>query len=218
MNPINEGLMQEWKELRDEIARKQNFVERLILTTVTGDLLIFSFAATQQISHPVNAFIALTLPVLLTTLSYFWILRYFYSGARISKYIKDVIEPKTGLNWENFVNSIRKKTDPGGKVRFKADTFSVFFHSLIILALLVYLILIWSPYWQFTTVSSQSTSGMAMVSSNLNTYIILSGIGVVFWIIWYLFVRWMFINETLKDTRKLFSEMQGVNLKGKNNQ
>jgi hypothetical protein len=217
MDKDNDALLQEWKELRSEITRKQSFVETLIVTTVSGDLLIFSFAATQQIIHPVNAFIALALPLILTTLSYFWILRYFYSGVRISKYIKDVIEPETGLNWETYVNSIRGKTDPGGKVRFRADTFSVFYHSLITLALLVSLVLIWSPFWPYATNTAQSSTIIQTSPGTLDTYLILSLVAIGFWVLWYVFARWLFINTTIKDTRYLMSQLQGLERTRKRN-
>lgn len=207
MKAQNEHLMTEWKELRDEIARKQAFVEKLIVTTVTGDLAIFSFVSIQQIPYPINAFLALVLPLILTTLSYFWIRRYFYSGARIARYIKETIEPHAGLGWEKWLSSIRRETEPDGKVKFNADIFGVFYHSLLALSLMVCLVLIWAPLWPL--INSVSTLQSAQLSTvEVRSCAIFSGIAIVFWVIWHLTAHWTIITEVQRDTRKMMSAIQ----------
>lgn len=207
MKEQNEYLMTEWKELRDEISRKQAFVEKLIVTTVTGDLAIFSFVSIQQIPYPINAFLALVLPLILTTLSYFWIRRYFYSGARIARYIKEMIEPQTGLGWEKWVNSIRRETDPDGNVRFNADIFGVFYHSLLALSLMVCLVLIWAPLWP--AINSASTLQSAQSSAlEIRSCAIFSGIAIVFWVIWHLSAHRVIISEITRDTKKMMAALQ----------
>jgi hypothetical protein len=141
-------------------------------------------------------------------LSYFWILRYFYSGARIARYIKEKIEPQTGLGWEKWVNSIRRETEPDGKVKVSADTFSVFYHSLLILSLVVCLVLIWAPLWSSGNATLPSLQSAQTSSLDSNTRTIFSGIAVVFWIVWYLFARWIFIAGVKHDTRKMMSALQ----------
>jgi hypothetical protein len=203
--PENAFLIEEWKNLRDEISRKQSFVERLILASVGGNLAIFSLAATGQIPSPVNAFVAL-LPIILTTLSYFWILRNFYSGARIASYIKEIIEPKTGLGWETWLNSLRRETEPGGKITFRADIFSVYFHSLMILSLIVCIVLIWAPYWSYIITPLPGAAQTQQLP--LNPSLWLTGIAIAFWLIWYIFVRIAFINQNRKDIRQLMQAIQ----------
>ena len=195
-------LMEEWKSLRDEVARKQEFVERLILVTVAGDLAIFSFAATRQIPTPIDAFIAL-LSIALTTASYFWILRNFYSGMRISQYIKDVIEPKTGLYWENWVHQSRRRTDPGARPRIHTDVFSNFYHALLGLSLIVSIILIWAPQWHYV---GKGTPQPLRVSVATSTALTVGA--VLFVIVWYVLANIAFVSRIRSDIRQLMIEMQ----------
>ncbi len=208
MKEQKEYLMTEWKELRDEISRKQAFVEKLIVTTVTGDLAIFSFVSIQQIPYPINAFLALALPLILTTLSYFWIRRYFYSGARIARYIKEMIEPQTGLGWEKWVNSIRHETSPEGKVRFNADIFGVFYHSLLALSLVLCLVLIWAPLWPFSNSASSTVQPAQLSALDVRSCAIFSGVAILFWVIWHISAHWIIIAEVNRDTRKMMSALQ----------
>jgi len=197
-------LMEEWKSLRDESARKQEFVGRLILVTVAGDLAIFSFAATRQIPTPVDAFIAL-LSVALTTLSYFWILRNFYSGMRIAQYIKDYIEPKTGLHWENWRNQSRRRGQPQAKPKIQADIFSTFYHSLLSLSLIVSIILIWAPQSHYV---GNGTSLPLHVS--VATSVALTAGFVLFVVVWYVLANITFVSRIRSEIRQLIFEMLGT--------
>ena len=127
MSSHAENLMEEWKALRSEIARKQDFAERLVLTTVAGNLAIYSFTFSLQHIAPYNAFIALV-PSILTTISYFWMLRSLYSGLRIVKYIKEYIEPKLGLNWETWVQLSRRPTQRKGEVKIGEDFYRLLYY------------------------------------------------------------------------------------------
>jgi hypothetical protein len=194
-------LIEEWKSLRDEIARKQGFVERLIVVTVAGDLAIFSFAATRQIPTPVDAFMAL-LSIALTTLSYFWILRSFYSGMRIAQYIKEYIEPKTGLHWENWRNQSRRRAQPEAKPRIQADIFSTFYHSLLSLALIVSIILIWAPQSHYVGNGTSLPLHVSVATSVAFT----AGV-VLFVVVWYVLANITYISHIRSDIRQLIFEM-----------
>jgi hypothetical protein len=108
-----EYLLDEWKILREEIARKQAFNERLTITQVAGNLAIYSFSLSSSSGFfgmppmaSLRPVIAL-LPVVLSTLVFYWILKENYSVLRIVWYIKKYIEPKTGLKWETSLQELR---------------------------------------------------------------------------------------------------------------
>ena len=208
MSQSNTHLIEEWKMLRHEIDEKQRFVERLVISTAAGNLAIFSFASSLQGLAPMNAFVAL-LPIILTTMSYFWILRNIYSGFRIAKYIKDAIEPQTSFNWETWINKSRKKTDPGGKPRKGTDFFGVYYHSLLGIALLICIILIWAPLWPYGSSAAQATSGAAQPTPTpIVAYVALSICAVVFWTVWYFLARNLFVVQTREGIQRLAKGMQ----------
>lgn len=199
---INTNLVEEWKILRDEITRKQNFVEHLIITTVAGDFAIFSFAFSLQDLAPISAFVAL-LPMVVTTISYLWILRYLVSGFRISLYIKERIEPMAGTGWETWLSSLRKRMSPGGKMRFGSDVFAVFFHFIYGFSLLVTVLLIWAHHWSSAISGTTQSPNVAP-----GTSIALTVGAVLFGGIWYLIARYLFIARARKDIQELIAEMQ----------
>ncbi len=200
---LNDNLIEEWKKLRDEVARKQIFVERLVVITVSGNLAIFSFASSLQRIDPVNAFIAL-LSILLTTISYFWILRNLLSGFRIAKYIKEYIEPKTGLNWETWLGVSRRGTQQEGKIKMRADFFSIFYHSLFIISLLECIVLIWAAHWPYRIPSIQAVTVSNQVHQvPADICVLLTLAALIFWGIWYFVARVLFVDPTTRDIRNL---------------
>lgn len=204
----NRDLIEEWKVLRDEIARKQSFVERLVVTTVAGNLTIFSFAASLQGITPVNAFIAL-LPMLLTTISYFWILRNLYSGFRIAKYIREYIEPKTQLNWEAWMSLSRRKTQPEGRMKIRADVFAVYYHSLLVISLVVCIALIWVPKLSYGELTAGGGTGAPEVQpAPTEVYLVLTISAVMVWVIWYLVAKVLFIDYTKGSIGRFVKEME----------
>ena len=101
-------LIEEWKSLREEITHKQSFTERLIVSSVGGNLAIYSFALGEALGEPtvLSAFLAL-LPIVLTTMTYIWLLRGIKSIQRIRKYIIEVLAPELGVVWEIYVQPFR---------------------------------------------------------------------------------------------------------------
>lgn len=96
-------IFEEWKSLRGEIARRQESIERILLASIAGSGAIYSFALKDS-SEVISALFVL-LPIITTTISYYWILTIIFSTTRISKYISEYIEPNlSGLGWEKWVN------------------------------------------------------------------------------------------------------------------
>jgi hypothetical protein len=183
-------LIEEWKSLRDEIARKQSFVERLVLTTVTGNLAIFAFATAQKDLAPANAFLAL-LPVVLTSLSYFWILRNLQSGFRIAEYIRECIEPNTSLGWETWLVRARPPSETSPRAPLASKFFAVFYNSLLCVSLIVSVGLIWLPY--YVAAGAASPTGRRG-SESLLANARFTGAIVVLWLIWYLIMQRLLIG------------------------
>ena len=97
-----DGLLEEWKSLRAEIARRQETIERILLASTAGTGAIYSFALNKIDSISV---LLVLLPIVTTTISYYWMLTIIYSTARISKYISENIEQKLpGFGWEKWIN------------------------------------------------------------------------------------------------------------------
>lgn len=97
--------LEEWKSLREEIARKQASCERIALSAVGANLAVYSLALQNIESATVIA--VLMLPPFLASVGHYWILTHFHSVRRIAKYIRDVLEPKTGIGWENELKTVR---------------------------------------------------------------------------------------------------------------
>jgi len=191
-------LVEEWKSLRDEIARKQSFVERLVLTTVTGNLAIFAFASSQEEIAPANAFLAL-LPIVLTSLAYFWILRNLRSGYRISDYIRERIEPHTNFGWETWLVRARPPSETTPKGPVASNFFAVFYNSLLCVSLIVCVALIWLPRHSAAG-AALTTSGHASGSVLANSGFTLAA--VVLWLAWYLIMRWLLIGPMTQAAYK----------------
>ena len=198
-----ESLMEEWKSLREESQRKQDFVERLVLTTVTGNLLIYSFAFSMQELTPINAFIAL-LPIFLTTMSYFWILKDLQSALRIVTYIKNVIEPNIGTGWENWMQQARQEAQPQGKIRIEENVFTLFYHFFLWVSLIVSYVAIWAPHWPYRN------SSIPIDSTPMDMCMLLTGGITLFWIAWYFTARGLCIKRRIKDIEKLNQELREI--------
>jgi hypothetical protein len=83
-------ILEEWKELRAEIARKQSFGERIRVATGAANLAIMAFGLKDC---GIEGAIVCILPIIVTSLSYVWLLTYIFSGRRIALYIKEKLEP-----------------------------------------------------------------------------------------------------------------------------
>lgn len=104
---MDDLLIAEWKELRDELARKQELGERVVLSMAGANFTILALALTEK--SQISLLIAL-LPTIVTSIGYLWLLSYVYSALRIATYIKDVLEPKIGkLEWEGWIIKLRKR-------------------------------------------------------------------------------------------------------------
>lgn len=208
MSKNTKNLMEEWKQLRQEGDRKHDFVERLVLTTIAGNLAIYSFAFSLHELAPLNAFIAL-LPIFLTTMSYFWILGYLYSGLRIIRYIKEKLEPDMGLGWEDWIQEPREKIQPGGTINIKENIFCLFYHFFLVVSLLLSIILIWAPLWPYGDNSTQSSAGLAQSSLVPPTMCLGLTFGIVlFWFMWYLAARRIWISRKIEDIENLNQELR----------
>jgi len=191
-----EHLMEEWKELRKEGNRKQMFVERLLLTTIAGNLAIYSFAFSKENPSLLNASIVL-LPVFLTTISYFWILRNLYSGLRCIKYIAEKIEPYTGLGWEKWLIKGREKTQTKGKIYLFEDIFKIFYHFFLIISPLLSTIIVALEY--------NNKKYVQFISKPL-VFFYLWG----FIIIFYFFVKKFLINPRNEDIKNLNNDIKKI--------
>ena len=232
MPDISENLMEEWKSLREEIGRKQEFAGRLVLTTTAGNLAIYSFAFSWKELSPMNAIVAL-LPVFLTTICYFWILRDLYSSLRIVKYIRSEIEdPKKGPFWETWVWNSRlgkhparnegvgassnpgeeegmdEEIDTGGNITWWDDVYGLFYHAFLGVSLLVCIVLIWMPHWPYRSNSIQGGSGSTQLpQASAGTCLWLTLGAVLFLIIWYFIAEKLLIGkrkEKIQDINKSF--------------
>jgi hypothetical protein len=99
--------LEEWKALREEIVRKQTFVESTWIAASAASLAAMAFGLKESSTEGIAICL---LPTILTSIVYFWILTRVYSGFRIANYIKTVIEPDiAGLNWENWLSDFVEK-------------------------------------------------------------------------------------------------------------
>ena len=147
-------LLEEWKELRGEIARKQASAERVILGAAVGNFTIMAFALKDTAIQGI--FIAL-LPTVVSTISYAWFLAYLYSGFRISRYIQDQIEPKMPIvGWERWLSKLRSEhkipIDPFGTICWAFYMLSLFTAVLKIILLNSHPFNIKIIFWQCTGV------------------------------------------------------------------
>jgi hypothetical protein len=97
--------IEEWKSLRDELASKQAFCERIVLTTVGANLAIYAYAMRDPIT--VNSIPALMLPPFLGSIAYYWLLTHIHSGRRIAYHLRCDLEHALGFKWEETVEGLR---------------------------------------------------------------------------------------------------------------
>jgi hypothetical protein len=140
----------------------------------------------------VNAFLAL-LGIVLTSLSYFWILKNLYSGFRIAAYIREYIEPHTGLNWETWLLRSRSASEPLPKHPPVNDFFRVFHNSLLYVALVVSIVLIWVPLY------SKPPRGVGQILP----YLGLTVAAVFLWLAWNFTVRRFLIAPLNHESNRL---------------
>jgi hypothetical protein len=147
MTNEEKDLLDEWENLREEVARKQDFGQQLILSTVAGSFAIFSFAL-RDLSM-LNAFLAL-LPIIIITFAYYWILKDSYSAMRITKYLREYIEPKTKLHWETWLQMfreeqrIRREEEPKKRQISVDIVYDPIYHAFYGVSLLICISIIWA--------------------------------------------------------------------------
>lgn len=226
MSSNAENLMEEWKSLRDEISSKQEFAGRLVLTAVAGNLAIYSFAFSWKDLAPMNAFVAL-LPIFLTTMSYFWILRDLHSALRIILYIRIKIESqKIGLGWETWVwayrtqkhavkgdgqeeRALEGEIEREGGIRWWEDVYGLFYHFFLVVSLLVCIGLIWVPHWPYGSNAVQSSTETAQLSTVPPTVCLWLTLGaLLFWILWYFLADELLISQRKNKIEALNKEFQ----------
>lgn len=98
----------EWKDLRDENARKQQLSYQIFFSVVGLNFLLYSYILVQKEEHHwMDAFIAL-LPAFIVGIAHFWHLKNVHSGKRITLYIRHFIETDklSSFNWETAVKKL----------------------------------------------------------------------------------------------------------------
>lgn len=97
------AILEEWKNLRTEIGRKQAFAERMLVATGGINFAVLAFGLRDSRLEGVAVCL---LPTIITSIVYLWLLTYIYSGFRIAAYIRTEIEPIVpGINWENWLST-----------------------------------------------------------------------------------------------------------------
>lgn len=98
--------IEEWKNLREEIARKQDLNYRIIFSTLALNFLLYSYLLVDKQNHAwIDAFIVL-LPAVFVGISHYWHLKNEHSAFRIALYLRHFVEnadPKTldkSFSWE----------------------------------------------------------------------------------------------------------------------
>jgi len=90
-------ILEEWKELRAEITRKQSFAEHILVAAGAANFAILAYGLKDCAVEGVAVCI---LPTVVTSVVYLWLLTYIFSGFRIASYIKNELEPKIpGFHW-----------------------------------------------------------------------------------------------------------------------
>jgi hypothetical protein len=199
----NAILIEEWKTLRDEIRQKQQFEYRLILTSATGNLAIFSFAFSLQDISPVNAIVAL-LPIIFTTIVYLWLLKNIYSITRIVLYMTQNLEKEVGLNWETWIQSNRRKIQPGGKIKTSTNIHRLYYSTFLWISLGISVVSIWARH-----LSSLFTGSATLYTLPDWWVCFFLSIGVViFGVVWHWTTHQFWIKGRITDIEDINQQLQ----------
>jgi len=114
--------LEEWKSLREEISRNQDYVQKIFYWTVTLSIGIYSIGL--QKASILSAIIVM-LPTIYANFSYYWILTRLYSSKRITKYIKEHLEKHDELYWETNLSEFKIRCSDRSALPPNADIFSL---------------------------------------------------------------------------------------------
>jgi hypothetical protein len=105
--PMTETILEEWKELRAEITRKQSFAEHILVNLGAANFAVIAYGIKDS---SIEGVLVCLLPTIITSFGYLWLLTYIFSGFRIASYIRQELEPKLpGFNWENWLSANAKE-------------------------------------------------------------------------------------------------------------
>ena len=183
---MNSIVLEEWKELRSEIARKQAFAER-ILVSVAG--INFAIIAYGIRDCAIEGIAVCLLPTIVSSVAYLWLLSYIYSGFRIAAYIKEVLEPKIkGFQWESWLS------DNASKSKFPIrNSYSLVTNTFFVISLAAALLKI----------------ALLYIGQNPPPYpgAILVIIVVAFWGIYIIGIEFLFIKRAVKSINNTHREI-----------
>lgn len=109
------GALEEWKSLREEIARKQNYAHQIFISLTGANFAIYAFLSQQVSSEgkitPIHLIVCL-FPIILTVIAYYLNLLHEHSSRRIAHYIKFKIESISdiGIKWESWLSKKRNNS------------------------------------------------------------------------------------------------------------
>jgi len=99
-----EGLLEEYKTLKDEIQSNTDWVGKAFIFTITVTATLIGYGLTH------NNWSIFLCPFLIIIPSRFFVSSKMESTTRIGSYIRVIIEPKTqGLNWQSNWLELRKE-------------------------------------------------------------------------------------------------------------
>lgn len=99
-----EGLLEEYKTLKDEIQSNTDWVGKAFIFTITVTATLIGYGLTH------NNWSIFLCPFLIIIPSMFFVSSKMESTTRIGSYIRVIIEPKTqGLNWQSNWLELRKE-------------------------------------------------------------------------------------------------------------
>jgi len=109
-----------WKSFRNEINKNQDFINKLVFSTVGLNFAIYSFSLSSRDS--ISSVIFVMLPLFITLISNYWLHLKIRGGLRLVKYIREVLEesdqPNNWINWETRIKIFRQKSQ-SGKAEFQ---------------------------------------------------------------------------------------------------
>lgn len=182
------AIMEEWRVLRSEIARKQAFAEQILVTIGGANFAVIAYGV-KDLSFE-GVFVCL-LPTIISSVAYLWLLTYIYSGFRIAAYIKTELEPKiSGMNWENWLSA------NAGKFKFCIKNSYA---------------LLMNTFYCISLAASLLKIALLYTGSNPPAYPLVPLIiwVVVFWAVWILAVDLIFVRRAVRDIRNVHREIQG---------
>lgn len=184
---MESAVLEEWKQLRTEIAQKQAFVQRILVTTGGANFAIIVFGMRDS---GIEGIAICLLPTILTSVVYLWLLTQVYSGFRIAAYIRTELEPKIpGLNWENWLSANANKY----KFRFK-NVYSL-------LAIASYCISLFAALTKIVVLHLDHNLNHSVLEFSVTTTIV--------WILWILGTHLFVINKVLEDLQNIHRRIDG---------